>query len=171
MRNDIRLREVREADLAIFFEQQVDPEANSMAAFTAKDPTDRVAFRAKWEKILADEAIILRTILHGKQVAGHIVCHGWFGEPEVSYWLGKEFWGQGIASVALAQFLDVVAIRPLYARTAKDNAASIRVLEKCGFKVRGEDRGFANARGEMVDEVILRLADKQSIFNGRLDPS
>jgi RimJ/RimL family protein N-acetyltransferase len=157
--DDIRLREVGEADLAIFFEQQVDPEANRMAAFTAKDPADRVAFTAKWEKILADEAIILRTILYGDQVAGHIVCHGWFGEPEVSYWLGKEFWSRGIASAALAQFMDVVEIRPLYAQAAKDNVASIRVLEKCGFAVCSEDRGFANARGEEVDEVILRLED------------
>jgi RimJ/RimL family protein N-acetyltransferase len=156
---DIGLREVSEADLAIFFEQQMDLEANSMAAFTAKDPADRIDFAAKWEKILADEAIILRTVLYGEQVAGHVVCHGWFGEPEVSYWLGKEYWGRGIATVALGLFLDVVEIRPLYARAAKDNAASLRVLEKCRFTVCSEDRGFANARGEVVEEVILRLED------------
>lgn len=155
--NDIQLRNVTEADLVILFEQQLDPEANTMAAFAAKDPEDRVAFTAKWEKILADEAIILKTILYGDQVAGHIVCHGWFGEPEVSYWLGKEFWGRGIASEALTQFLDVLQRRPLYARAAKDNVASIRVLEKCGFTVCGEDRGFANARGEEVEEVILTI--------------
>lgn len=159
LRDYFRLREVREADLTVFYKQQVDPEANRMAAFTAKDPTDRVAFTAKWEKILADEAIILRTILYGEQVTGYIVCHGWFGEPEVSYWLGKEYWGRGIASAALVQFLAVVEVRPLYARAAKDNAASIRVLKKCGFTVCGEDRGFANARGEEVEEVILRLED------------
>ena len=159
--DDIRLREVSEADLAIFFEQQMDSEANSMAAFTAKDPADRVAFTAKWQKILADEAIILRTILYGEQVAGHVVCHGWFGDPEVSYWLGKEFWSRGIATAALTLFLDVVQIRPLYAQAAKDNVASIRVLEKCGFAVCGEDRGFANARGEVVEEVVLCLEDRQ----------
>jgi RimJ/RimL family protein N-acetyltransferase len=55
------------------------------------------------------------------------------------------------------QFLDVVQTRPLYARAAQDNAASIRVLQKCGFMICGEDKGFANARGEEVEEIILRL--------------
>lgn len=159
MSSDVRLRDVREADLGVFFEQQLDAEANFMAAFAAKDPADREAFDAKWDKILADEAIRLKTILAAEHVAGHIVSHGWFGEPEVSYWLGKEFWGRGIATAALGLFLDVVEIRPLYARAAKDNVASIRVLEKCGFTISAEDRGFANARGEEVDEVILRLED------------
>jgi len=157
MANDVQLRDVSEADLAIFFEQQLDPEANFMAAFTAKDPTDREAFDAKWGKILADERITLKTVLYDGQVAGHIVSHGWFGEPEVSYWLGREFWGKGIATAALGQFLELVETRPLYARAVTDNLASIRVLEKCGFRVCGEDRGFANARGGEVDEVVLRL--------------
>ena len=157
MTNDIYLRDVIEADLPIFFEQQLDPEANRMAAFTAKDPTDREPFMVKWGKILADERIRIKTILYGEQVAGHIVSHGWFGEPEVSYWLGKEYWGRGIATAALMQFLEVVQMRPLYARAVKDNIASIRVLEKCGFTACGEDRGFANARGEEVEEIIFRL--------------
>ncbi len=157
MTNDIRLRDVKEADPPIFFEQQLDPEANRMAAFTARDPADRELLMVKWGKILADERIRIKTILYEEQVAGHIVSHGWFGEPEVSYWLGKEYWGRGIATAALAQFIEVVQTRPLYARAVKDNVASIRVLEKCGFTVCGEDRGFANARGEEVEEFILRL--------------
>jgi len=154
---DILLRDVVETDLAIYFTQQLDPEANYMAAFTAKDPADRDAFDAKWQKILVDEQIKLQTILYDEQVAGHISCHGWFGEPEVTYWLGKEFWGRGIATAALELFLDMVQERPLYARAVKDNMASIRVLEKCGFVVCGEDKGFANARGGEVAEVVLRL--------------
>ena len=155
MTNDIRLRDVKEGDPPIFFEQQLDPEANRMAAFTARDPADRELFMVKWGKILADERIRIKTILFGEQVAGHIVSHGWFGEPEVSYWLGKEYWGRSIATAALAQFIEVVQTRPLYARAVKDNVASIRVLEKCGFTICGEDRGFANARGEEVEEFIL----------------
>ena len=45
MTNDVLLRDVTEADLPIFFEQQ-DSAANHMAAFTAKDPADRDAFMA-----------------------------------------------------------------------------------------------------------------------------
>ncbi len=80
-----------------------------------------------------------------------------FGKPEVSYWIGKPYWGKGVATRALSAFLFHVKVRPLYARVAKDNIASLRVLEKCGFARIGEDKGFANARGEEVEEFILRL--------------
>lgn len=161
MSNEIYLRHVEEADLPLFFEQQLDAEANYMAAFTAKDPADREAFDAKWVKILADGSIQIRTILYGKQVAGHIVCHGWFGVPEVSYWLGKEYWGRGIATTALRLFLEVVQERPLYARAVKDNRSSIRVLKKCGFTAYGEDKGFAHSRGQEVEEVLLWLEEEE----------
>jgi RimJ/RimL family protein N-acetyltransferase len=153
---NVKLREVREGDLEIFFEQQLDRDALYMAAFTSKDPADREAFQEHWGKILGDESITIRTILYQGRIAGHILSHAWFGDPEVSYWLGREFWGKGIASRALEEFLGVIEQRPLYARVAKDNVASLRVLEKCGFKVSGEDRGFSNARGQEVEEYILK---------------
>jgi RimJ/RimL family protein N-acetyltransferase len=87
----VQLRDVEEEDLAIFFEQQLDPQANTMAAFTAKDPTDREAFMAHWAKILADENILIKTIPFDGQVAGSVLSNAWFGKPEVSYWLGREF--------------------------------------------------------------------------------
>jgi RimJ/RimL family protein N-acetyltransferase len=153
----VRLRDVIEGDLPTFFEQQLDEEANYMAAFTRKDPADREAFMAHWNKILGDETITIRSILFNGHLAGSILTHAWFGEPEISYWLGKEFWGKGIATRALAAFLEEVTERPLYARTAKDNRASLRVLEKYGFTISGEDKGFANARVEEVEEFILVL--------------
>ncbi|UCG25708.1 MAG: GNAT family N-acetyltransferase [Chloroflexota bacterium] len=157
MPGNVRLRPVQEDDLPIFFEQQLDPAANHMAAFTAEDPADRDAFKAHWAKILAHEGITAQTILYDKMVAGHIESFERFGQMEVSYWLGKEYWGKGIATEALAAFLAVVDTRPLYARAAKDNIASIKVLEKCGFAVDGEDKGYANARGREVEEFILKL--------------
>jgi RimJ/RimL family protein N-acetyltransferase len=154
---NLELRPVTDADLPIFFEQQLDPEANWMAAFTAKDPTDRVAFDTHWTKVLADPDITICTILLDGQVAGSVLCHAWGGEPELSYWLGREFWGKGIATQALTLFLDVVRVRPLYARVAKDNTASIRVLEKNGFKQSGEGKWFSNARGMEIDELVWVL--------------
>lgn len=59
--DDIHPQDVQEADLVVFFEQQLDPHANSMAAFAAKDPTDKAAFMAKWEKILADKKACIST--------------------------------------------------------------------------------------------------------------
>ena len=83
-----------------------------------------------------------------------MLCHAWGGEPEISYWLGREFWGKGIATQALGLFLQVVTSRPLTARVAKDNLASIRVLEKNGFELDGEGKWFSNARGMEIDELV-----------------
>jgi RimJ/RimL family protein N-acetyltransferase len=158
MTTTVVLRDVAAADLPIFFEQQQDPDANSMAAFTAEDPTDRDAFMAHWTRILADETTTNKTILYAGQVAGSVSCYVERpGEPEVTYWLGKPYWGKGIATAALGALLTQVAVRPIYARAAKDNRASLRVLEKCGFTIIGEGRGFANARGTEVEEYLLRL--------------
>jgi len=154
MTSDVRLRDVTDADLPIFFEQQLDPDANRMAAFPARD---RQAFTAHWTKILGDPTIIIKTILFDGQVAGNIVSFEQSGKPLVGYWLGKEYWGRGIATKALSEFLGHVTARPLYAHVARHNIASIRVLEKCGFTISGYDKGFANARGEEVEEVILKL--------------
>jgi RimJ/RimL family protein N-acetyltransferase len=128
----ILLRDVIASDLPIFFEQQLDPIANQMAAFPARD---RDAFMAHWAKIMADEANILKTILYGDQIAGNLVSWEHDGEREVGYWLGREFWGKGIATQALSLLLGQVTTRPLYAYVAKHNLASIRVLEKCGFTI------------------------------------
>jgi RimJ/RimL family protein N-acetyltransferase len=158
MISDFSLRNVLEADLPTFFVYQLDPEANAMAAFTAKDPTDQDAFMAHWHRIMADPTTIIRTIVVDGQVAGSVFSYEDAGHPEVSYWLGKIYWGQGLATRALATFLaHANPIRPIYARAAKDNIGSLRVLEKCGFTIIGEDTGFANARGREVEEFLLQL--------------
>jgi RimJ/RimL family protein N-acetyltransferase len=156
--NDVvELREVTESDVLAFFEHQRDPESTWMAAFTAEDPTDRVAFLLKWTRILTDDMSVARTVLFNGYVVGHVLAFVEFGAPEVSYWIDPRYWGMGLASAALRLFLDEVLTRPLYARAVKDNYGSLRVLEKCGFVVVGEDQGFAEGRGEEVEEYILRL--------------
>ncbi len=156
--SDILLRDVMRSDLPIFFDQQLDPDANHMAAFTAKDPSDRDAFMAHWSRILGDETSTIQTILFDGQVAGSVLSYvDEDGQLEVSYWIGKPYWGKGVATRALSAFLKHIEVRPLYARAAKDNIGSLRVLEKCGFARIGEDKGFANARSEEIEEFILRL--------------
>ena len=158
MVSDFSLRDVLEADLPIFFAYQLDPDAQAMAAFTAKDPTDRQAFMMHWHRILADPSTINRTIVVDGQVAGSVSSYQDAGHPEVTYWLGKNYWGKGLATRALTEFLaHVNPTRPIYARAAKDNIGSLRVLEKCGFRIIGEDKGFANARGKEVEEFFLQL--------------
>ncbi len=160
----VQLRDVIESDLPIFFEHQLDPDANYMAAFTARDPTDRDAFLAHWARILGDETITNKTILFNGQVAGSVACYKdeEFDELEITYWIGKEYWGKGIATRALSKFLDLVPVRPLYGRAAKDNVASLRVMQKCGFIICGEGKGFAYARGKEVEEYILKLESSEA---------
>ena len=91
------------------------------------------------------------------RVVGQIASFDLEGRREVTYWIGREDWGRGIATRALREFLQLEATRPLYGAAASDNAASIRVLTKCGFRLVGEGRGFAHGRNEETDEVVLRL--------------
>ena len=158
MSNELLLRNVVNDDLPIFFEYQLDQEANYMAAFTAKDPTNQEAFMAHWHRILADKINIIQTIIFNGQVAGSVSSYEEEGKPEVTYWLGKDYWGQGIATWALKEFLvHHNQPRPIYARVAKDNLGSHRVLEKCGFTIISEAKGFANARGQEIEELLLEL--------------
>jgi len=130
----IILLDITESDLPILFEQQLDPEATAMAAFPSRD---REAFMAHWKKIMAGEKNILKTIIFDDQIAGSIVSWEMEGEREVGYWIGKEFWGKGIATQALAEYVSIVNTRPLMAHVARHNVGSRRVLEKCGFIVIG----------------------------------
>lgn len=124
-----------------------------MAAFT---PRKREEFFAHWNKILADESVAKKAIVFNGQVAGSIVRFERDGKREVGYWIGREYWGKGIATTALSEFLGHVTARPLYAHVAKDNVASMRVLEKCGFAISDYSQAPATERGEAVEEVILK---------------
>lgn len=129
------LHDVAEADLPIFYEHQLDPVACAMAGFSSRN---REAFMAHWKKIMADESNILQTIVYNGQVAGNIVSFVMDGDREVGYWIGRVFWGNGIATRALAAFLEMVQTRPLYGHVVHHNTASLRVLQKCGFVVISE---------------------------------
>ena len=163
MQNDLSshpllLRDVVQDDLPVFFEFQLDPDANHMAAFIARDPSDRQAFIAHWNKILADPTTINKTIVCDGQVVGSVSSYELAGKPEVTYWIGRAYWGKGIATRALSEFLaQINRARPIYARVAKDNLGSRRVLEKCGFQIIGDSKGFAKARGEEIEELHLEL--------------
>jgi|GEM_PF-202656 len=132
----VSLRDVASADLPIFYAHQQDPEATQRAGFPARDWE---AFSAHWARILADGSLIKRTVLASGQVAGNMVCYPEEGEYLVGYWLGREFWGRGVATAALRAFLDSLPLRPLTAYVARHNGASRRVLEKCGFVLERED--------------------------------
>ncbi len=153
----LNLRPVERGDLDVFFEHIQDPVAVWMAAFTPADPSDREAFEAHWDRLLTDDTIIKRTIEDDDHIVGHIASFDMLGDREVTYWIDRAAWGRGMATEALRQFLDIDDARPIYGRAAADNAGSIRTLEKCGFVIVEQTHGFATARNEEVDEVVLRV--------------
>jgi RimJ/RimL family protein N-acetyltransferase len=146
------LRDVVESDLPIFYQQQLDPESTRMAAFPPREEWD--VFLAHWKtKILGDPACRMQTIVWNDRVAGNIGSWPQEERRMIGYWIGREYWGRGIATAALAEFLGHDLARPLHAFVAAHNLGSIRVLEKCGF-VRMD--GATTSPGG-VDEYLYRL--------------
>ena len=153
MSGDVRLRDVEPDDLPIFYEQQLDPDAARMAAFPSRD---RAAFDAHWAKnILGNATAITQTVLLDGRVAGNIGSWIQDGARLIGYWIGREYWGKGVATRALAAFLRAVVERPLYAHVVKHNVGSLRVLEKCGFVIEREENVQDDAKE--LAEVVLRL--------------
>jgi RimJ/RimL family protein N-acetyltransferase len=154
---NVSLRELEDTDLDTIYQQVTDPESIRMAAFTAEDQTDRRAFLNRMSRLRADTSVTHLVIDVDGAVAGTIGSFRIDDQREVTYWVDRAHWGKGIASAALQILLAETAERPVYGRAASDNAASLRVLEKAGFRRVGVDRGFANGRGKEIEETIMRL--------------
>jgi RimJ/RimL family protein N-acetyltransferase len=150
----VRLRDLRDDDLPTLFEHQTDPEANRMANFDARD---RDAFMTHWAKILADETLVAKAVVHDDVIVGNVVSWTHDGERDVGYWIGREHWGKGVATAALGALLAELQERPLFAHVAEHNVGSIRVLEKCGFS----NVGSVVLPEEGVTELLYRLGDPQ----------
>lgn len=153
----VLLRPVTESDMDLFFKFARDAEARYMAAFTSDDPDNRVAFDSWWTRLLTNDEVTMMAIESDGAVIGNIGSFVMGDERHVTYWVDRAAWGGGIATAALIAFLRLDTIRPMFAGVAADNAGSIRVLEKCGFKVIDEAMGFANARGEDITEYVMQL--------------
>ena len=149
----ITLRNLVETDLPTLFEHQRDAVANLMATFPAREEND---FRAHWAaKVLGNQSVVKKAILVDEQLTGYICSWEQSEKHLLGYWIGKEYWGQGIATKALGEFLKALVHRPLYAYVAKHNVGSIRVLEKCGFTVTSHGTFFSKVHGHDVEEVLM----------------
>ena len=150
------IREVIESDVPFFYEFQSDPESAAMATFT---PKDLDAVKRRWRAIMADDQITARTIVVAGEVAGCVMA--WTadeGHREVGYWLGRQFWGRGVATASLAEFVAIDPHRPMWARVSPPNLGSARVLEKNGFGYEGEADGYRvfTLRGPMPQAFPAR---------------
>jgi RimJ/RimL family protein N-acetyltransferase len=151
------LRPVHAGDLDAIFERMRDPESVRMAAFTAQAPDDRGASDAHMAKISSLPQTRLAAIVRDSRLVGTIGSYVSEGTTEVTYWVDRTCWGQGIATQALSLFLEGLSVRPIRARAASDNAASLRVLQKAGFQAIGTERSFAPGRAAEIEETILEL--------------
>jgi RimJ/RimL family protein N-acetyltransferase len=154
----VALRPIEDSDLDGLFDQMRDRESVWMAAFTAEDPDDREAFDRHMAKIRAAPDTANYAVTRDGKLVGSIANFVVDGETEITYWIDRSVWGQGIASQALDLLLETIAVRPIRARAASDNLASLRVLQKAGFTVVGTAVGYASARHAEIEETILRLA-------------
>ena len=127
---NVTIRPVEDGDLETFYEQQSDPVALEMAVFGARD---RETFMKHWDKIRNDPTCITRAALADGQVCGNVMIWSKDGRTFLGYWMGREFWGRGVATEAVRQTLEEIKERPMYAWVALTNKGSVRVLEKSGF--------------------------------------
>ncbi len=156
---DIKLRPTEISDLDFLFQFQLDKEGGYLAAFMPKDPTDKFAYLEKYTKLLDDPTVNNQTIFFDNIIVGSIAKFVIEGDTEITYWIDRKFWGKGIATKGLKEFLLIETNRPIFGRVAFDNLGSQKVLEKCGFKKVGTDKGFANARQAEIEEYIYKLLD------------
>jgi [ribosomal protein S5]-alanine N-acetyltransferase len=154
----IQLRPTEISDLDSLFQFQLDKEGGYLAAFMPKDPADKAAYLSKYTKLLGDPTVNNQTIILGNAIVGSIAKFVMEGDTEITYWIDRNYWGQGIATKALNELLTIETARPVFARVAFDNFGSQKVLEKCGFVKTGSDKGFANARQAVIEEFIYKLA-------------
>ncbi|WP_433889913.1 GNAT family N-acetyltransferase [Streptomyces sp. CA-111067] len=132
MRNDVRLRDVEQADLEVFFAHEHDAEAVRRSKFT---PRKRETFMTHWvTKVLGDPAVLVQTVTVDGEAAGNIMA--WWEKRKrfIGYWFGPQYWGRGIGTEALTLFLKRETTRPLFADPFTGNTGSVRLLEKCGFQ-------------------------------------
>ncbi|MGW0586192.1 GNAT family N-acetyltransferase [Streptosporangium sp. NPDC002607] len=132
MSDDVRLRDVEEADLELFFEHEHDPETVRRSKFV---PRERERFMTHWTtRVLGDPTNLVRTVTVDGEVAGNVVSW-WEGDMRfIGYVFGRRYWGRGIGTRALTLYLRQERTRPLYADPFGGNIGSVRLLEKCGFR-------------------------------------
>jgi RimJ/RimL family protein N-acetyltransferase len=153
----IELKKTTKEDLEILFEFQTNKDGIWMAAFTAENPSDKEAYTTKWSKIVENPKIKMQTIRVKNTIVGSVIHFDMMNQTNVSYWIDQKHWGKGYATEGLKSFIEFSDNRPLFARVAFDNYGSQRVLEKCGFKSIGKEKGFANALKKESEEFVYTL--------------
>ena len=153
----IELRDLDDDDLDAIFEMMRDRVAVEMAAFTAADPDDRAAFDEWIARERAASEVSTYVVTENGGFAGTGALFSADGDREVTYWIARHAWGRGVATEALRVLVSREPERPLFARVAAHNAASIAVLTRVGFTEVSRDLEFAPGVGREIEEIVMVL--------------
>jgi ribosomal-protein-alanine N-acetyltransferase len=153
----VSLRPLRDEDVEAVFQLESDTIGADLIALLPRVPGDRDGFELHWRRIRHDSSVVSRVIEVDGNFAGYTICFPLNGERQVGYWVERELWGRGVAGEALRLLLAELGERPLWARVARSNGASRRVLERAGFAMVATERVLAPRLGVMVDELVLRI--------------
>jgi len=100
-------------------------------------------------------------IVYQGSVIGSIGISALSGRDSIGYWIGRDFWGRGLATEAcgavIADYFETGSGDVLYSSLLAENTASLRLQKKLGFVHMQNVRTFVVARGEEVDAIDTRL--------------
>lgn len=158
------LRPTLQVDVAALFEIQLDPAGCELAGVM---PRDLATFEGRWSEILDQDRngtspsarITPRVIIADGLLVGSINIVPEGGAHWLGYWIAREHWGRGIATRAIALMTEEFTPRPLHARVAAHNTASLRALASNGFIVAQRIDVPQDARHHPGERFILVRAD------------
>lgn len=138
---EIELRERTAEHVKIWFERTNDPMI--LAGLPRSAQTVEQALADFERSLEPDAASFGRTVYADGQYVGDVWCYCIHGEEQpdamLSYGIFEtDLWGRGVASEAVGKFLKEAvprfSLQTMGAFTYMDNPASVRVLEKNGFR-------------------------------------
>lgn len=105
-------------------------------------------------------AVTWRERLVGQVTVGNIVRGAW-DNGTVGYWVDREAAGRGVIPTAVAMAVDhafdVGGLHRIEVNVRPENAASLRVVEKLGFRPEGRHEKFLYIAGEWRDHLSFAL--------------
>jgi ribosomal-protein-alanine N-acetyltransferase len=107
---------------------------------------------------VGDEAIIGRIALTG-------VMRGAFLSAHLGYWIDQEHQRKGYMTEAVREVtrfaFDALGLHRVQAAVMPHNTASLRVLEKLGFRKEGESPRYLQIAGRWADHVVFAVTAEE----------
>jgi [ribosomal protein S5]-alanine N-acetyltransferase len=156
------LRPYRKSDLESMVKHINDKEiaGNTLTIpypYTMKDAEDWYGRFRKMMRKKGRNRIASAIVING-EVVGTVGITTHEHKAEIGYWLGRAFWGQGIMTEVVKEItkygFNELGLRRMYALVFPHNKASMRVLEKAGYKFEGILRKNVMRGDKLIDEYL-----------------